>query len=388
MAKELYKHYNGVYFEQSMVAELMIPDGVDDVRARELPYIFISRRQVFMYSSDRFRQIDNETFTLRIPKGRDFRILQLTDLHLGFGFASRGKDKLALDAMRKTIEKAKPDMLVLTGDLIFPFFPKSGTLNNGRQARKLMAFLDGFEIPYTLVFGNHDCEMGSTCDKEELARLYKKGKYCIFTEGRKKLTGVGNFLIELVDNSGKVLLPMVMLDSNMYGEGGNFFTGFDCIHDDQVDWCMERLNALKQVYPDISAMAFFHMPLREFKEAYEKMKLGDRSVIYRHGSIGEKNDHFGISKFEGTFFDRAVENGVIKWMFCGHDHMNTLSLIYKGIQMTYGMSIDYLGYNGMKKNYTQRGGTLITRKADGSVDIRMVPLGSVVSTRVRGVKGK
>ena len=118
------------------------------------------------------------------------------------------------------------------------------------------------------------------------------------------------------------------------------------------------------------------------------MKLGDKSVLYRHGSVGEKNEYFGISKYEGTFFDRAAENGVIKWMFCGHDHLNTLSLIYKGIQMTYGMSIDYLGYKGIKKSYIQRGGTLITRKVNGSVDIKMVPLGAVVSTRVRGVKKK
>ena len=340
-----------------------------------------------MYSSDKLKQTDGETFMVRIPEDRDFRILQLTDLHLGFGPISKGKDKLALNAVRKIIEKSKPDMMVLTGDLIFPFLPKAGTLNNRKQAKKLIAFLDTFEIPYTMVFGNHDCEMGSTCNKEELAELYKKGRYCIFAEGRKNLTGVGNFLIELVDHSGKVLLTLVMLDSNMYPERGWFYSGFDRIRDDQTDWCMERLDKLKQEYPDMKAMAFFHMPLREFKEAYEKMKLGDRNVIYRHGSVAEKNDYFGISKFDGAFFDRAVENGVIKWMFCGHDHLNTLSLIYKGIQMTYGMSIDYLGYNGIKKSYIQRGGTLITRKADGSVDIRMVPLGAVVSKRVNGVKG-
>lgn len=339
-----------------------------------------------MYQSDRLKQIDDETFTLRIPKDRDFRILQLTDLHLGFGFISRGRDKLALDAVRKIIEKSKPDMIVLTGDSIFPFLPKTGTLNNRKQAKKLMAFLDGFEIPYTLVFGNHDCEMGSTCNKEELAELYKQGRYCIFTEGRKNLTGVGNFFIELVDDSGKVLLALVMLDSNMYGEDGWFYSGFDCIRDDQADWCMERLNVLKQEYPDMKAMAFFHMPPGEFKEAYEKMKLGDKSVIYRHGSVAEKNEYFGISKYESIFFNRAVDNGVIKWMFCGHDHLNTLSLIHKGIQMTYGMSIDYLGYKGIKKSYIQRGGTLITRKGDGGVEIRMVPLGAVVSTRVRGVR--
>ena len=86
-------------------------------------------------------------------------------------------------------------------------------------------------------------------------------------------------------------------------------------------------------------------------------------------------------------FRRAVENGVIKRIFCGHDHMHTSSLIYQGIQMTYGMSIDYLGYKDIKKSYIQRGGTLITRKPCGDVEIKMVPLSSVVSTRVRGVKG-
>ncbi len=339
-----------------------------------------------MYSSDKLRLIDNETFTLKISADRDFKILQLTDLHLGFGLLSKGKDRLAMDAVTKIIEKSKPDLIVLTGDSIYPFLPQSGTINNRKQANKLMAFLDSFEIPYTPVFGNHDCEMGSTRGKEELAELFKKGRYSIFTHGRKELTGVGNFLIELVDSCEKVLLPLVMLDSNMYGDNGWFFGGFDRIRDDQVDWCMERLDALKKEYPDIKAMAFFHMPPREFKEAYEKMKLGDKSVIYCHGSVAEKDEYFGISKHEGTFFNRAVENGVIKWMFCGHDHLNTLSLIYKGIQMTYGMSVDYLAYKGISKNYIQRGGTLITRKADGSVDISMVPLDTVVSTKVRGLK--
>ena len=341
-----------------------------------------------MYHSDRFSQPDGETFRLEIPEDRDFRILQLTDLHLGFGCLSRKKDRLALDEVRRIIEQTRPDLIVLTGDSIFPYLPKAGTLNNRRQARQLMAFLDGFEIPYTLVFGNHDCEIGSACGKEELAELYKEGRYCIFTEGRKDLTGVGNFILELVDSAGRVLLPLVLLDSNMYGEGGWFYSGFDRIHDDQVSWCMDRLAALKQADPDIKAMAFFHMPPREFKEAYEKMKLGDRSVLYRHGSIAEKDEYFGISVFEGTFFERARENGVIKWMFCGHDHLNTLSLVYQGIQLTYGMSIDYLGYKGIAKKYTQRGGTLITRKPDGTVDIRMAPLEAVVSTRVRGLKKK
>ena len=338
-----------------------------------------------MYEAQGFHQIDNETFSLKIPTDRDYKILQLTDLHLGFGLFSGRKDRQAMQAVTEIIKKAAPDLIALTGDSIFPFFPKAGTMNNRKEAEKFLTFMDGFQIPYTLVFGNHDCEMGSSCQKEELAGIFQKGNYCIFTEGRPDIYGVGNFFLNLVDEKGKLVLPLVMLDSNMYGDGW-FFSGFDCIHADQTAWCMNRLSAMKKENPDIHAMAFFHMPPKEFKEAYEKMKLGDRSVEYCHGSVGEKDEYFGISNKPGDFFEKAVDNGVIKWIFCGHDHLNTLSLVYKGIRMTYGMSIDYLGYSGIAKQYVQRGGTLITRKTDGSVDISMVPLGAVVSTRVRGEK--
>ena len=38
-----------------------------------------------MFCGDGFRQKDEETFLLEIPENRDYKILQLTDLHLGFG---------------------------------------------------------------------------------------------------------------------------------------------------------------------------------------------------------------------------------------------------------------------------------------------------------------
>lgn len=340
-----------------------------------------------MYQSKKLTGQGEDTFLLQIPDNRDYRILQLTDLHLGFGCLSGKKDTLALEAVRKVIEKAKPDLIVLTGDSIFPFLPKAGTMNNEKQARKLIAFMDDFQIPYTMVFGNHDCEMGASCDKNRLAEIFQEGKYCIFTKGNEKLTGVGNFFLHLTDENGKLLLPLVLLDSNMYGDGW-FFSGFDCIHPDQTKWCMDHLNALKEENPGMKALAFFHMPPREMKVAYEKMKLGDSSVVYGHGSVGEANDYFGISNRPGDFFEKAVENGTIWGMFFGHDHLNTLSLTYRGIRLTYGMSIDYLGYPGMKKKYVQRGGTLITRKQDGKIKVSMVPLSSVVSTRIRGEKGE
>ena len=127
-----------------------------------------------MYTSQNFQILDEETFSLRIPTDRDYKILQLTDLHLGFGMFSGKKDRLALAAVTELVRRTRPDLIVLTGDSVFPFFPKSGTMNNRKQAQKLLAFLDGFQIPYTFVFGNHDCEMGAACNKEQLAEIFKE----------------------------------------------------------------------------------------------------------------------------------------------------------------------------------------------------------------------
>lgn len=43
--------------------------------------------------------------------------------------------------------------------------------DNRRQAIRFTEFMDSFAIPYTMVFGNHDCEMGATCKKRSLRRF-------------------------------------------------------------------------------------------------------------------------------------------------------------------------------------------------------------------------
>ena len=57
-------------------------------------------------------------------------------------------------------------------------------------------------------------------------------------------------------------------------------------------------------------------------------------------------------------------------MFCGHDHLNNWSVEYKGVRLTYDMSVDYLAYFGIYKKYEQRGGTVITVQPDGSFRFR------------------
>lgn len=335
-----------------------------------------------MYKNSNFYRDKNNHFVLKLTD-KDFKILQLTDLHFGFGILSKKADKLGMDAVTKLIMETKPDLIILTGDSIFPYPIKSGTRNNIKEAKNLTAFMDSFKIPYAFVFGNHDVEMGSKGNKDQIADIIIKGEYSIFNKGDKTLTGLGNYIIKLINSKEKLITALVLLDSNMYRNGW-FYSGFDCLRDNQTNWCMKELAYLKKENDHLNALAFFHMPLPEFKEAYEKMKLGDKSVVYNFGSIGEANDYFGISKYECDFFQRAVESKIIQGIFCGHDHLNNISLTYKGIMMTYGMSIDFLAYKDVNKRYTQRGGTLINIMEDGTFKVKPIPLTTVVSNFVRG----
>ena len=66
----------------------------------------------------------------------------------------------------------------------------------------------------------------------------------------------------------------------------------------------------------------------------------------------------------------VIETGSTKAVFCGHDHYNNFSIEYKGIRLTYGMSVDYLAYPGIYKEGSQRGCTVITVESDGSFDCK------------------
>lgn len=65
-------------------------------------------------------------------------------------------------------------------------------------------------------------------------------------------------------------------------------------------------------------------------------------------------------------FDTMESLGSTQGIFCGHDHINNYSIEYKGIRLTYGMSVDYLAYKDIDQQGDYRGCTLITVNPDGS----------------------
>ena len=313
--------------------------------------------------------------------GEDFKILHLTDVHLGGSLFSARQDIKALNACFALIENTHPDLVLVTGDLSFPLGIMSMSFNNSAPVYQFAAFMRNLGIPWAFTYGNHDTESLASMNKEELNDVfmtlsYKTSGTLLYPYSQPEVTGRSNQLIELRNADGRLNTALFLIDSNAYtGEGINVY---DYIHDDQVEWYageVERLNA--EAGQTVPSMIFFHIPLQQYRTAYELYEAGSDEVTYFFGVNGEQMiDKVCCSDYPSSLFDRARELGC-EAMFCGHDHYNNMSLEYEGVRLTYGMSIDYLAMPGIENDTEQRGGELITILPDGSWQLEQIPLNSL-----------
>ena len=316
----------------------------------------------------------------------DFRILHLTDIHIGGSLYSYRKDLKALKACYAEIAYTKPDLVIVTGDLCFPLGIMSLSLNNTAPVGQFAAFMRNTGIPWAFTYGNHDTETLASANQQELNDVYRSLSYrtsgnLLYPYVQPDIMGRNNQLIELRNKDGSLNTGLFLIDSNAYtGEGINVY---DYIHDDQVDWYADHVKRMAQeAGKTVNSFCFFHIPLQEYKTATELYLAGSDEVQYYFGE--NPGDHGGItndlvccSDYPSKLFDTALELGSTTGFFCGHDHYNNASIAYKGIRLTYGMSIDYLAMPGIEKETRQRGAELITIHPDSTWDLEQIPLSSI-----------
>lgn len=328
------------------------------------------------HNEDRI-EYDEDTGVYTITAEKDeFRILQLTDIHLGGSVMSISKDIKALDACYELIAYTKPDLVIVTGDLVFPLGIASFSLNNKAPIMQFAAFMRNVGIPWAFTYGNHDTEEMATTDVkafDELMRTlsYKNSENLLYPYIQPDIYGRSNQMIKICNRDGKLMQAIFLLDSNDYISGQWKINQYDYIHDDQVEWYKKNVEKLcDSAGYTVPSMVFFHMPLVEYKDANDLYEQGSDEVKYYYGKIGEHAiDRICCSKYRSKLFDTALELGSTKAMFCGHDHYNNLSVEYKGIRLTYGYSIDYLVMPGIEDDVEQRGGTLIKLSKYGDYEI-------------------
>ena len=317
----------------------------------------------------------------------DFKVLQLTDVHIGGGWMCLKKDSMALNAVAAMVTAEKPDLVIITGDVAYPVPFQAGTFNNKASAKIFVSLMEQLGVYWTLAFGNHDTEAYSYFDREDMgdfsADVAKNSKYCLFQKGPEDVDGVGNQIINIKNSKGLVTQSLYLFDSHSYTDNDYFgiMWKYDNMHENQVEWyktTLARTNAQNAQIAGtddvetVKSLAFFHIPLTEMKDAWDEYAANgyqdteNTKLVYGYAGETGKVVYGGVH--EDNLFEAMQELGSTQGVFFGHDHKNYISFNYKGICLTYGMSVDYLAYPGIYKLGTQRGCTPIVIHPDGTFD--------------------
>jgi len=100
--------------------------------------------------------------------------LQLTDIHLGGSFFSSNTDARSLVAVYNLIEYTKPDLVIVTGDLVFPLGVMSLSFNNSAPLIQFASFMRNIGIPWAFAYGNHDTESLAILTEKEVKHSHSK----------------------------------------------------------------------------------------------------------------------------------------------------------------------------------------------------------------------
>ena len=272
-----------------------------------------------------------------------FKILQVADL----------QDNMQLNgAVKAFLEEAiineQPDLVVLTGDNISGGSCRtdiSKALDTRRCEKAIdqfMSIFEEYEVPVAAVFGNHDNE--NALSKEDLFDIYESYDCFIGTDEGDALYGCGTYNLPIYSSkdADKMMYNLWMFDSNTYDEE---LGGYDYVHDDQVEWYVNKSNELKAANGGVAvpSMAFQHIIVKEIFDIIESGENIEGALLHQDGKDYVFKD--GVLKAgylkeypcPGTRpskqFPAMVNQGDVVAMFFGHDHNNTFEVVHSGIDL-------------------------------------------------------
>ncbi len=306
-------------------------------------------------------------------RGSEIRLLQLTDMQIIDATQRRTPDRLRADEIaawdrqnidaqcnsqiRSLVTQTNPDIIFITGDVVYGSFDDSGEVQE-----EFIRFMDSFQIPWTLTYGNHDNE--SAIGIERQCELYVEGEYCMFKRGN--VTGNSNFTVG-ISCGGKLERVLYMIDSNVPFVEDETGVRKRMFGKDQLAMLEERAAVLKDITGElVPGFMAFHIPVDCFLEAEESKGYGSGidckyiigvDVPARDGDFGfrlEKNKPIAT---DGHFKELMHKCG-IDGVFVGHCHSIATCITYDDIKWVFGLKTGQYDYHVPG----QLGGTIMVSK--------------------------
>ena len=267
------------------------------------------------------------TGKFKFRKDHTFRIAQFTDIHWNNN-SPKCAETSAL--IREILAVEKPDLAILTGDIVTDIPEKEGWLSVTK------IFIDA-KVPFAVTLGNHDSER--EIEREAIFDLLETLPWFVGEKG-PKLYGCGNYTIPVNDSDGKTVAAVLYcIDSNDYPKDKRIGS-YDWIKFNQIEWyrkTSDRFTALnkKMVIP---SLMFFHIPLIEFNK-----------VIGKQTTVGIKNEAVASSEINSGMFASLVEKRDVMGVFAGHDHDNNYVGVDHDIALAYGQATGYDAYGKFER---------------------------------------
>jgi len=296
---------------------------------------------------------------LQFNSDKQFKIVQFTDTH--FYTTGPGSPDV-IENIRAVMDAEKPDLVVLTGDIVTGSGKDWPTLESWEHLTDL--FIE-YQVPYAVAFGNHDDE--AKVSRPELLEYLSNRPLCLVSdEGGDEVKGTGNYVLALHNKKGEVEKLIYCMDSRSYSlakdKGVDGYGWFDRT---QISWFAKTNQEWLAQNKELQSLLFFHIPLPEYKQAFDQGE-------FRKGVRMEEECSPDINT--GMFAALVLEGNVLG-TFVGHDHNNNYVAQLYNIALCYGYysggnSYGDLPLNGARIILLEEGSRSFTtwlRRRDGRV---------------------
>lgn len=261
-----------------------------------------------------------DAFSLKFNSEGKFKIVQFTDIHLQY---DSYRSDSALVMMRKIVEREKPDLVMLTGDIV-------GSDNRTRAWAKVAQVMIDAEIPWAAMLGNHDAEY--ELDKGQTMDVITALPFNLTQRGPAEVTGEGNYVLPIQGSSSTQTAALVyVFDVSVTnrppaGEDGVF----EWIDNSVVDWyrLQSQFFTAENGKIPLPALAFFHIPFPEFSAVFGKPST--------FGSFSEGRR--SAANVSSNLFVAMKESKDVMGAFVGHEHNNNYIGYLGGIALGFGQT--------------------------------------------------
>ncbi|MBR2730885.1 MAG: metallophosphoesterase [Clostridia bacterium] len=306
------------------------------------------------------------------PTDAPFVIVSSTDFHFD---TDAEKNYRTAAAFVRHIREVKPDLVVLTGDVILSKYQQV-------DAIKFADMMETLGVYWTAVFGNHEVREVRGFYKWLLLKSFADHPHCLCKYGPEELFGYGNYMINIRGAGGKLRKSLFFFDSGRdllpelnaaYGLPPGT-QGYDCLKREQIEFYRTETAKLRAQEGDCRFFLYFHIPLKEYEAIFEPDGAGGwRPTGAGTLLCGEQHESVGSSPCNSGMFQAMRECGG-QAVFCGHDHINDWCALYDGIYLVYNLPGNYNSYHlgtncGFPEEKWVQGVTVTALQADGSIAI-------------------